>query len=130
MHRRIHELWGFGQIEVWDEQPATSPVNDRRLMTNVEIVLNADGTVDHTAFVQRSGYAPYDVAVFDVVYSAGPYPPPPATLHSADGKVYLHWRFYRDDRQCAPDGVDLYILPLAGPVDNRDGGADTIAGRG
>src|SRR6185312_6231126 len=49
----------------------------------------------------------------DVVYSAGPYPDPPRAIRSGNGKVYLHWHFYRDDRQCGPAGADPYILENA-----------------
>ena len=34
MHRSIHELWGFGQLEEWDEKPGSSPFNNRNLVTD------------------------------------------------------------------------------------------------
>src|SRR5262249_10089792 len=46
MHRTIHEGWGFGQIEEWDEKPSTSPYNNPDLVTTLEMVLNADGTIN------------------------------------------------------------------------------------
>ena len=52
----------------------------------------------------------------DVAYSAGPYPDPPREIRSTNGKIYVHWRFYRDERQCATSGVDYFIL------DNAAGG--------
>ena len=45
MHRSIHELWGFGQLEEWDEKPGSSPYNNRNLVTELEFVLNGDGTM-------------------------------------------------------------------------------------
>ena len=46
MHRSIHELWGFGQLEEWDEKAGSSPYNNRNLVTELEFVLNGDGTID------------------------------------------------------------------------------------
>jgi|SRR5579871_2075729 len=110
MHRSIHELWGFGQLEEWEEKSGSSPFNNRNLVTELEIVLNGDGTVDRVGVVRPSGLTAYDVAAVDVVYSAGPYPEPPRAIRSANGKIYLHWHFYRDERQCSPAFADPYIL--------------------
>jgi TonB family protein len=110
MHRSIHKLWGFGQLEDWDEKSSSSPFNNMNLMTNLELVLNRDGTVDKVVVVQSSGYLPYDAVAIDVAYSAGPYPDPPKAIRSPNGKIYVHWRFYRDERQCATSGVDYFIL--------------------
>jgi TonB family protein len=114
MHRSIHELWGFGQLEEWDEKPGSNPFNSRNLVTELEIVLNGDGTVDRVGVVRGSGLTAYDVAAVDVVYSAGPYPEPPRAIRSSNGKIYLHWHFYRDERQCSPAYADPYILENAG----------------
>jgi TonB family protein len=113
MHRSIHELWGFGQLEEWDEKSGSNPFNSRSLVTELEIVLNGDGTVDRVGVVRGSGLTAYDVAAVDVVYSAGPYPDPPRAIRSSNGKVYLHWHFYRDERQCSPAYADPYILENA-----------------
>jgi len=116
MHRSIHELWGFGQLEEWDDKPGSSPFNNRNLMTELEIVLNGDGTIDRIGVARSSGLLEYDVAAVDVAYTAGPYPDPPRAIRSANGKIYVHWRFYRDERQCATSGADPFILtnPSAG----------------
>jgi TonB family protein len=110
MHRSIHQLWGFGQMEDWDEKPGSSPYNNPNLLTTLELVLNGDGTIDKVTIVHASGYLPYDAAAIDVAYSAGPYPDPPREIRSANGKIYIHWRFYRDGRACGPAGVDYFIL--------------------
>jgi TonB family protein len=110
MHRSIHDQWGFGQILVWDEQPRTSPLNNVTLLATLELVLNGDGTIDNIKVVRSSGLRAYDVAAIDVAYSAGPYPSAPKALRSANGKIYIHWDFHRDDRQCATSGVTYYIL--------------------
>ena len=118
MHRSIHQLWGFGQMEDWDEKSGSSPYNNPNLLTTLELVLNGDGTIDKVTVVKASGYLPYDVAAIDVAYSAGPYPDPPREIRSANGKIYIHWRFYRDGRACGPAGVDYFILN--NPPENGD----------
>src|SRR5262249_58332987 len=71
---------------------------------------NGDETIDRLTVAGRSGFLPFDVAAMDVVMSAGPFPDPPAAIRSKNGKIYLHWRFHRDDRACGTFGVDPYIL--------------------
>ena len=122
MHRSIHKLWGFGVLEDWDEMSGSNPYNNPNLLTTLELVLNADGTIDKVTIIKASGYLPYDAAAIDVAYSAGPYPDPPREIRSKNGKIYIHWRFYRDARQCATSGVDYYIL------DNPPREGDTAAG--
>jgi TonB family protein len=127
MHRNILELWGFGFLEDLDRKPASSPMNNPQLITKLEIVLNADGTIAKVTIVKASGLVQFDVAAIDAVYSAGPYPDPPNAIRSANGKIYIHWTFHRDERQCATSGVDYYIL------DNPPAGGDVGepgAGRG
>lgn len=118
MHRSIHELWGFGFLWDLDGKPVGDPMNDRNLWTRLEIVLAGDGTVDNVKVIHSSGLTSFDVAAVDVVYSAGPYPDPPKVIRSGNGKIYLHWSFHRDERQCATFGADYYIL------DNAPAGAD------
>jgi TonB family protein len=110
MHRSIHVLWGFGALEDWDELGSSSPLNNPNLLTTLEMVLNSDGTIDKVTIVKASGYLPYDTAAIDTAFQAGPFPDPPREIRSANGKIYVHWRFYRDGRQCATSGVDYFIL--------------------
>jgi TonB family protein len=114
MHRNIHELWGFGFLEDLESKPGSNPLNNPNLVTKLEIVLNGDGTVAKLTIVQASGLMQFDVAAIDAVYSAGPYPDPPREIRSGNGKIYIHWTFHRDERQCATSGVDYYILDNAG----------------
>jgi TonB family protein len=108
-------------LEEWDDKSSTNPFNNPNLLTTLEIRLNPDGTVDKVTVVKTSGYMPYDAAAIDVAFSAGPYPDPPREIRSKNGKIYLHWRFYRDARQCATSGVDPFIL------DNPPPDGDTVA---
>jgi TonB family protein len=113
MHRSIHKLWGFGFLEDLESKPPSSPYNNPNLVSKLELVLNGDGTVDKVTVIQPSGYLPFDVAAIDVAYSAGPYPDPPRAILSGNGKIYVHWTFHRDERQCATSGVDYFILDNA-----------------
>lgn len=113
MHRNIHKLWGYGALEDWDELPASSPFNDETLMTKLEIVMNADGTVHKVTVVRPSRYLAFDVAAIDAVFSAGPFPEPPRQIRSGNGKIYVHWNFHRDAHQCATTGASPFILDNA-----------------
>jgi len=120
MHRRIHELWGFGFLEDLDDKPSSNEMNDWTLWTKIEIVVNQDGTVDKVNIARPSGVLAFDVAALDTVLSSGPFEPPPDAIRSADGKTYLHWAFHRDWRQCGTFGAEPYILtspPKGGPRD-------------
>jgi TonB family protein len=119
MHRNIHELWGFGFLEDLETKPASNPLNNPTLVTKLEIVLNGDGTIAKITIVGASGLMQFDVAAIDAVYSAGPFPDPPREIRSGNGKIYIHWTFHRDERQCATSGVDYYILDNAPPGNDK-----------
>lgn len=110
MHRNIHELWGWGFLSDLEGRSVSDPLNNRELWTRLEIVLNADGTINNVKVIRTSGLSMFDVSAVDVIYSAGPYPEPPREIRSANGKIYLHWAFHRDERQCATFGADPFIL--------------------
>jgi len=114
-HRQIHKFWGFGVLEDWDGLPGTSPFNDDKLMTTLEIVLNDNGTVNKIAVVKASGYMAYDAAAIDAVLAAAPFPDPPREILSNNGKIYFHWNFARDGRACGTEGVRYFILDNAPP---------------
>jgi hypothetical protein len=120
MHRKIHKFWGFGFLVDLDAKPDSNPMNNMSLWTMIEIVVAQNGSVEKATIVHASGLLTFDVAALDTVFSAGPYEATPRAIRSADGKVYLHWRFHRDQRQCGTFGVDPFILttPPKGHVDN------------
>lgn len=133
MHRGIHRLWGYGFLVDLDNKRDGHPMNNMQLWAMIEVVVKPDGTVDKATIVKPSGILPYDVAALDTVFASGPYPPTPRAIRSADGKVYLHWRFHRDQRQCGTFGVDPYVLitPPRGPIDGNmaEVGKGTAAGQ-
>jgi TonB family protein len=129
MHRKIHELWGFGFLEDLDGKANNNPMNDRKLEVTLEIVLNGDGTLDKATIVKPSGVLTFDVAAIDTVQNAGPFESPPESIRSGNGKIYLHWAFHRDERQCSPYFADPFILDNAGAGQEASGAqAMDIAG--
>lgn len=110
MHRRIHELWGFGFLEDLDNKPADYPLNNPDLWTNLEVAVNPDGSVHKVTIAKTSGRTEFDVAAVDTVLSAAPYDPTPEAIRSVNGKIYLRWAFYRNWRQCGTFNVEPYIL--------------------
>ncbi len=120
MHRRIHELWGFGFLEDLDNKGADYPLNDPNLWVNLEVSVNADGSLHKVTIAKTSGKTEFDVAAVDAVISAGPYEPTPEAIRSVDGRIYLRWGFYRNWRQCGTFNVEPYILTSV-PTDS-DGG--------
>ncbi|HTR54043.1 MAG TPA: TonB family protein [Kofleriaceae bacterium] len=123
MHRRIHELWGFGFLEDLESKPADYPLNDFNLWVNLEISVNPDGTVHKVTIAKTSGKTEFDVAAVDTVISAGPYEPTPEAIRSVDGRIYLRWGFYRNWRQCGTFNVEPYILTSV-PEDSGQGVLD------
>jgi TonB family protein len=110
MHRRIHELWGFGFLEQLDDKPATHPLNNPDLWVNLEVSVNADGSVHKVTIAKTSGKTEFDVAAVDAVITAAPYEATPEAIRSVDGRIYLRWGFYRNWRQCGTFNVEPYIL--------------------
>jgi TonB family protein len=123
MHRRIHELWGFGYLEDLESKPADYPLNDFNLWVNLEISVNPDGTVHKVTIAKTSGKTEFDVAAVDTVISAAPFEPTPDVIRSVDGRIYLRWGFYRNWRQCGTFNVEPYILTSV-PEDSGQGVLD------
>jgi TonB family protein len=110
MHRRIHELWGFGFLEDLDNKSADYALNDPNLWVNLEVSVNPDGTLHKVTIAKTSGKTEFDVAAIDVVISSAPFEEPPEAIRSVDGRIYLRWGFYRNWRQCGTFNVEPYIL--------------------
>lgn len=123
MHRRIHELWGFGFLEDLDDKPADYPLNNPDLWTNLEVSVNPDGSLHKVTIAKTSGKTEFDVAAVDTVISSGPFEAPPEAIRSVDGRIYLRWGFYRNWRQCGTFNVEPYILTEV-PADSSGGVLD------
>ncbi|MGD8823328.1 MAG: hypothetical protein PVI24_00020 [Myxococcales bacterium] len=109
VHRRIHRE--FADNFLRSLPIGGSPYQDPTLMTKLEIVLNRDGSVYRVGVVRSSGLLPFDFGAFNSVLRAQPYPPAPSSILSGDGRVYFHWGFWRNQRQCGTFNAEPYILP-------------------
>ena len=88
----------------------SSPFSDFSLYTKLEIVLNADGSIHRVGIIKTSGFLLFDHGAFNSVMRGQPYPAPPAAIKSTDGRVYFHWGFYRNERQCGTFNAEPFIL--------------------
>jgi TonB family protein len=124
MHRRIHELWGFGFLEDLDSKPSNHPMNNMELVVVIEMSINPNGTVHKTSIAKTSGELTFDVAALDTVITSGPYEETPEKIRSVDQRVYLRWAFYRNWRQCGTFNVEPYILTeIPGGIEPLDDAA-------
>jgi len=110
VHRRIHPRFAERFIAGLP-QVSDSPYSDMSLRTKLEIILNRDGTVHRVGIVNTSGFLPFDYGAYSAVMSAQPYPAAPEQILSGDGRVYVHWGFYRNGRQCGTFNAEPYVLP-------------------
>ena len=120
MHRSIHKLWAFGFLTELDGKSSSNPLNDLERWVQLEVVVTGGGEVEKVSIVRPSGLAHFDAAAIDAVMASSPFRAPPEAIKSVDGKVYLDWRFHRDDRQCGTFGVDPHILTSVGATRNHD----------
>jgi TonB family protein len=120
IHRTIHDLWAWGFLDQLDAKSHNHPLNDAKLWTRVEIILLGDGRIDSVKTVRFSGNTGFDAAAREIVYAAGPFPTPPRSILSGNGKVYIHWAFHRDARACGTFGAEPFILDNAGQGDRPD----------
>ena len=114
MHRRIHRIFADGYLASLTGLPSSSPLNDETLVVTLEISLERNGTLHRLGVVRTSGVLPFDVAAVSAVRHAAPFGDAPEAILSGDGRVYVHWAFHRDGRQCHPGWAEPYILPNPG----------------
>jgi TonB family protein len=111
MHARIHPLFGDSFLESLGSAAATDPMNDADLHTRLEIVIDRTGKVFRIGVVRTSGLPAFDAAVLEAVDRAQPFERPPAEVVSADGNVYMHWIFFRDERcACSTMNASPFLL--------------------
>jgi len=111
MHNRIHPIFADSFLDSLDGLPANNPMNDKHLVTRLEIVLTKEGRLKKMGLVRTSGITAFDIAALDAVNRAQPFGPAPSAIVSGDGNVYLHWEFHRDEvYACSTMGARPYIL--------------------
>lgn len=117
VHNEIHPYWtGYLTRLSLTEGPG-SPLSDQSLACTLEYVIDRNGAVADVRIVSQSREPMFTAEAVNMLYSLGPYPPPPAAMLSSDGNTYLHWRFQRDNRACGTFGASVHFVPGEGPVD-------------
>ena len=97
IHNRLHPIFADQFLASLDGLPADSPLNNPDMRTNLEIVLDKDeGKIVKMGVTRSSGSTQFDVAALESVQNAAPFGKPPPIIVSPDGRVYLHWEFYRN----------------------------------
>jgi TonB family protein len=124
IHRKVHDLWAWGYLDQLDTRSRSHPLNDEKLWTRVEIVLHSDGRIDKIRTVRTSSNLVFDAAAREIMYASAPFPNPPRSIRSGNGKIYIQWAFHRDARACGTFGAAPFILDNAGegarPDPNRE----------
>lgn len=109
VHRRIHALWAHGYLMSLDLRfDLTDPQSNRTLETVLEIVVDASGDIARVNIVRTSGVTAYDGEAVSIVHQIGPLRAPPAAILSDNGNAYIHWTFWRDQRQCGTFGASVH----------------------
>jgi hypothetical protein len=111
VHNRIHPLFTGGFLFALDSLPAGHPLNDQRLSTELEIVLNQEsGDVVRMGVTKFSGVTAFDIGALESVKRAAPFGMPPREIVSPDGNVYLHWEFHRNREACSTFNARPFLL--------------------
>lgn len=118
VHRRIHREYAHGFLRRIP-RGANSPYDDDTLMTKLEIIFNRDGSIHKVGVVRTSGLLSFDHGAYRSVMRSQPFPAPPKSILSGDGRAYVHWGFYRNERQCGTFNAEPYILPNPGGAPSR-----------
>jgi TonB family protein len=96
MHKRIHAIFSDSFLSSLDSLPKTDPLNDKQLVSNLEIVLTPDGRLLRATVMKTSGVTAFDNAAVDSVERGAPFGPAPPAVVSRDGDVHITWAFHRD----------------------------------
>lgn len=111
IHNRIHPIFADSFLGSLDSLPASHPMNNEQLSTEIEIILDQEsGNVVRMGVTKFSGITAFDIAALDSVKRAAPFGTPPHEIVSPDGRVYLHWEFHRNQEACSTFNARPFIL--------------------
>lgn len=97
IHNRIHPIFADSFLVSLDRLPASSPLNNQDMHTELEIALSQDdGHIVRMGVTKTSGVTAFDIGALESVQRASPFGTPPKSIVSWDGRVYLHWEFWRN----------------------------------
>jgi hypothetical protein len=110
VHRNIHREFAMKFLR---SLPLLGgPFADPTLKTRLALVINQDGSLHQVGVIHTSGFTPYDFGAWNAVTRSAPFPEAPKKILSGDGRVYVHWDFYNNERQCGTFNAEPYILPM------------------
>lgn len=112
IHQRLHDVFAYGFLGHLEQLPDDHPLNNRSMSTHLEIALSReDGRIVKMGVTKSSGVTAFDVGALESVSKAAPYGPPPGSILSSDGNVYLHWEFHRNrDYACSTFFARPFII--------------------
>ncbi len=112
IHQRLHQVFAHGFLGHLEQLPPKHPLNNPDMSTHVEIALSReDGRIVKMGITKSSGVTAFDVGALESVSKAAPYGPPPGSIVSSDGNVYLHWEFHRNrNYACSTYFARPYII--------------------
>lgn len=131
VHREIHPLWGGQYLPRLDNRYGPNhPLSNPDLRTVLEFVIDGQtGKLESVNIVESSGQTQFDMEAVRVSKMVAPHPTPPDKIVSPDGNVYMHWRFWRNQRQCGTFGVSLYRVETGGGEKAESGKAGEMENR-
>jgi TonB family protein len=112
---RIRRMVNFYWEQNLRNLPRTARVQDTSYLTEVRVVIDANGSIVDLAVTRTATLRELDDAVTRAYHLAAPFPPPPEGLIEADGKVHLpamKWTARFSTSQVQFRGVD----PRAGEL--------------
>jgi hypothetical protein len=97
MHNRIHPIFADGFLRSIEGLGRRHGLSNMKLVTHLELVLDREaGKLIRFGVVKPSGVTAFEVAALRSVEQAAPFGKPPKSIVSSDGKIYIHWEFYRN----------------------------------
>jgi len=124
IHNRMHPVFADTFLSSLDALPFDHPINDYKLYTSLEIVVEPNtGQIVKMGVTKTSGITGFDVGALDSVKRSGPFGKAPAAIVSSDGNVYLHWEFHRNPiYACSTMNARPFLLNNPPPIDGpKDG---------
>jgi hypothetical protein len=122
IHRTVHRRWAYSYLRHLDlHYPIGHPLSNSALAATVEFVIDgASGDIVECNLHEGSGELEYDAEALTICYEASPRIAAPESIVSPDGRVYLHWSFWRNTRQCGTFGVSIFVLDDSGKIDTYE----------
>jgi TonB family protein len=98
VHNAVHVWYADRFLEWLDRQrPRDDPMNDPKIVTRLEIGIAPDGQIAHMGVVRSSGVEAFDASALEAFARGAPFGETPPKARSADGNLWVHWEFRRDE---------------------------------